>query len=242
MENTSAFPVELASYGNKEVPRILGIIATKGVEALTLDQRVEYVQYVAQRYGLDISLGAVCFIKRDGREFLYLKNEAIFQIGARAGISYQVEGVDIQDGVVVVKVRATTPQGRFVVALGAKSISKRYKDREGNYVVSSDLENAIMTAETKAKMRAVRQLVGLPVAEEEVLDFDDIGWDRDILAANTVDELIQAGKEALKRYPNMVENIRLALRARYEHIHTSTGQVAESRKFLDFIGWTHDQK
>jgi hypothetical protein len=105
----------------------------------------------------------VQFLNLKGKLVPYLTRGATDQIRHRAGISTEILERSIQQGVYLVRVKVTLPDGRVDESTGAVHI-------EG--LKGEDLANAFLKAETKAKRRATLSAVGLGIMDESEIPQD----------------------------------------------------------------------
>jgi hypothetical protein len=117
------------------------------------------------------------YIRLNGKEVLYAKRDCADQLRTLRTISLEVVSETISDGLLLVRVRATTPDGRADSDIGAVPVvyPDSYKDRNNNWVrhpkagqrmTGEDLANAMMKATTKAKRRVTLSLCGLGFMDE----------------------------------------------------------------------------
>lgn len=132
---------------------------------LTPVQRASYCWHFAVRLGLDPTTKPFDIISAGGRTFLYANRGAAEQIRKKERISLEiVERGLLQLGdktdatCYVVRVRATTPDGRSDESLGAVNVAG---------LMGESLANAVMKCETKAKRRATYSIFGLGGVPDE---------------------------------------------------------------------------
>lgn len=132
---------------------------------LTPAQRALYCWHFAQRLGLDPTTKPFDIISTGGKTFLYANRGAAEQIRKRERISLEIVergllqlGEKADATCYVVRVRASTPDGRSDESLGAVNIAG---------LMGESLANAIMKCETKAKRRATYSIFGLGGVPDE---------------------------------------------------------------------------
>lgn len=134
------------------------IDAQGDLEALTPEERLRYYKAVCAKLGLDPTTQPFFVLRtRDGQVRLYLNRGGAEALRRIHGVSIQIVrttmgGNPSAPTYYEVVVEAQTPDGRKEQALAVANL----RGKRGN-----DLENAILTAETKAKRRATLSILAL---------------------------------------------------------------------------------
>lgn len=134
------------------------IDAQGDLEALTPEERLRYYKAVCAKLGLDPTTQPFFVLRtRDGQVRLYLNRGGAEALRRIHGVSIQIVrttmgGNPSAPSYYEVVVEAQTPDGRKEQALAVANL----RGKRGN-----DLENAILTAETKAKRRATLSILAL---------------------------------------------------------------------------------
>lgn len=208
------------------------------VSNLSVEQKIEYLKAVSDQLGLNPVLGAVRFIPSEDGEVLYITAQGLYEIASRHGVSFELSGTEVlgsgDERIVLVKAKARTPDGRQTEAMGTCAVVKTYRNGKTRNV---GLADAILIAETKAKLRAIRQLFGLPLSDEEAREVAKVEGKglEELDTVSTVSELIEVGRRVLQANRHLQDALRVELRRRYEILHQLTGEIADD-KFLSFIG------
>lgn len=127
------------------------------LKSLTTEQRLFYYRTVCESLGLNHLTRPFEYITVNGKMILYARRDATDQLRRRHGISIEIIAREKIDDVMVVRARATAPDGRTDESIGAVSLTALRGDA---------LANAYMKAETKAKRRVTLSIVGLGWMDE----------------------------------------------------------------------------
>ncbi len=144
---------------------------------LSSKQRTDYYMETCSSLGLNPLTRPFDYIRLNGKEVLYAKRDCTDQLRSIRHISLEVVSETISDGLLLVRVKATTPDGRSDSDIGAVPViyPNSSKDRNNNWVqhpkagqrmTGEDLANAMMKATTKAKRRVTLSLCGLGFMDE----------------------------------------------------------------------------
>jgi hypothetical protein len=139
------------------------LIAQGDLSKLTPAQRIAFYRYRCDILGEDPATEPFGYIRfKDGRLKLYAKKELTESQRKKYEVSIGLPELIPLDGCIAFRVPASLPSGRTDSAIGAVGI----EGKKG-----SDLANAAMIAETKAKRRVTLSLLGLGLNDEsEVTD------------------------------------------------------------------------
>lgn len=137
------------------------ILADGDIARLTPAQRVAYYRMRCEAAGLDHRAQPFMFVSLQGKLVLYATKSATQQLAAKHRISTQIVSRGTEDGLHVVVVRASKPDGGATDEIGAVSVQG---------LKGEQLANAYMKAATKAKRRAVLALCGLGEMDETEVD------------------------------------------------------------------------
>lgn len=127
---------------------------------LTTAERVSYYAQVCESMGLNPLTKPFDYLYLNGKLVLYANKNCAEQLRRNLKISISLPEKKIESGVYIVTARAES-EGRCDEATGAVAV-------EG--LKGSDLANAIMKAETKAKRRATLSLAGLGMLDETEIE------------------------------------------------------------------------
>ncbi len=122
------------------------------LRALTPKERVVYYHLLCEKLSLDPALAPIQFLELDGKLRPYITRAGAEALRKVHGVSTSLLRSEVQEGLFVVAVRATLPDGRHEEAVAVADI----RDKKGDALV-----NACLFAETKAKRRATLSLLGL---------------------------------------------------------------------------------
>ena len=137
------------------------LVNENSMTKLTDAQRLAVVQSVCQHIGIPVELGGVQVLELNkGRHRLYFTAECADFLRHRHRVTCQTVNREVFEGMYLVTVRVSTPDGRGTEATGAVVWP----------TVPSGRDNAIMKAETKAMRRATFKHIGLGIGlgEEDV--------------------------------------------------------------------------
>lgn len=147
-------------------------------------QRVEYYNAVCRSLNLNPLTRPFEYIILDGKMTLYARRDATDQLRKNNGVSITIVSRERIGDVYVVTARAIEPNGRTDEATGVVPLvkeggdwkksqtGKSYFAGNGEWVEfrGSDLANALMKAETKAKRRVTLSICGLGWTDETELE------------------------------------------------------------------------
>jgi hypothetical protein len=132
-------------------------IANADLEMLNASERTAYYSTVCESLGLNPLTRPLEYIELNGKLTLYAKRDATDQLRRMHHVSVEIVDRAVHDEVYIVRARATLPDGRADESLGAVNIGG---------LDGTDLGNALMTAETKAKRRVTLSICGLGFLDE----------------------------------------------------------------------------
>ena len=124
-------------------------------------QRVEYVQALCARTGLDALTQPFEYLVLQGKTVLYAKKACTDQLRALHKISVVDMDQEEREGIYSVTVKVQNAEGRTDMDIGSVRIEGLKGDARAN---------AIMKASTKAKRRATLSICGLGLLDESELD------------------------------------------------------------------------
>lgn len=133
------------------------LILNGNLALLRPEDKVTYYKNVCAIVGLNPLTKPFDYFIQNGKEVLYANKGCAEQLREIHKVSLQITDVKTLDGVYVVMVKASTPDGRIDAATGAVNI----KGLQGE-----NLANAFMKCETKAKRRATLSICGLNMLDE----------------------------------------------------------------------------
>lgn len=182
-------------------PKIIESLVTNGdMSRLTPNQVVDYYNYRCHQAGLDPSAKPFDKLKLNGKEILYANATATQQLCKIHQLTTQVVSRETVEGVYVVCIRVSSPDGRSSDNMGAVPIKG---------LAGDGMANAMMKATTKAIRRTVLAHCGLGMLDETEVDtipnvvrnIQAPAWEEEqIQEANSICDLIQ--KAALDKYKN----------------------------------------
>jgi hypothetical protein len=137
------------------------LLTTGDLTGLTVQQQIQYYYAICARVGLDPVTKPFDLIKLNGKLVLYPNKGCGQQLSQIHHISHNILDKQVVDGLYIVTIRASLPDGRFT-------------DDSGVVVVDglnpTDKANALMKATTKAKRRSTLALMGLNMIDESEID------------------------------------------------------------------------
>jgi hypothetical protein len=133
------------------------ILIQGDLSKLSSAQRVEYVQHLCARTGLDPLTQPFEYLVLQGKTVLYAKKSCTDQLRALHQISVVDMDQEEREGVYSVTVKVQNAHGRVDMDVGSVKIAGLQGDARAN---------AIMKASTKAKRRATLSICGLGLLDE----------------------------------------------------------------------------
>src|SRR5262245_61596073 len=140
---------------------IEAVVARGDLAMLTPEERTRYYVQVCKSVGLNPFTKPFEYIRLSGRLVLYAKREAADQLRQIHGISLEIVSQQVDDGMLVVHVRAKDKTGRTDEDLGAVSIAGLHGEAKAN---------ATLKAITKAKRRVTLSIAGLGFLDETEIE------------------------------------------------------------------------
>lgn len=124
---------------------------------LTAEERTSYYMQTCRSLGLNPLTRPFDYIRLSGREVLYAKRDCADQLRKINKISLEIVDRKMSGDLLVITVRATTPDGRSDEDMGVVSVKG---------LGPVDLSNAMLRAMTKAKRRVTLSICGLGMLDE----------------------------------------------------------------------------
>ena len=146
---------------SQELSVIEQVVMQGDLSKLNPEQRVTYYRKVCESAGLNPFTRPFDYISLNGKLTLYAKKDATEQLRKLNGISIEKMESQIIDDLYIVKVTATTKDGRIDQSTGAVTIGNLKADAKAN---------AIMKAETKAKRRVTLSISGMGWTDETEIE------------------------------------------------------------------------
>jgi len=137
------------------------VVVGGDLSKLTPAQRVNYYARVCESIALNPLTKPFQYITLNGRLTLYATRDCADQLRRRDKVSLTVTAADVIGDLYVVRVKATTGEGRSDEDMGAVNITGLKGDA---------LANATMKALTKAKRRATLSICGLGWLDETEIE------------------------------------------------------------------------
>jgi hypothetical protein len=154
MSNISTLPVAQSTDAAAIMERVLLL---GDLSKLTTPERTSFYMATCSSLGLNPLTRPFDYIKLSGREVLYAKRDCADQLRKINRISLEITDRKITGDLMVVTVRATTPDGRMDEDMGVVTV----KGLQGEA-----LANAMLKATTKAKRRVTLSICGLGMLDE----------------------------------------------------------------------------
>lgn len=137
------------------------ILIQGDLSKLSSAQRVEYVQHLCARTGLDALTQPFEYLVLQGKTVLYAKKACTDQLRALHKISVVDMDQEEREGVFSVTVKLSNGEGRSDMDIGSVKIAGLQGDARAN---------AMMKASTKAKRRATLSICGLGMLDETEIE------------------------------------------------------------------------
>jgi hypothetical protein len=137
------------------------VIAAGDLNNLSASQRLDLYQRTCETLGLNPLTRPLEYLKLQGRTIMYVRKEACDQLRKIHSITIQIVERVIENDVLTVVARASTPEGRCDEEIGSVSVAG---------LRGEALANAQMKALTKAKRRATLSICGLGFLDETETD------------------------------------------------------------------------
>jgi hypothetical protein len=147
----------LNRYTEEEATAIERLVMSGDYGALTVKQRVIYVEMLCEKLGVNWHTQPFIWVVLNGKLTLYATRNATDQLRSTRGVSIQIVDRSQIGDVFTVRALATMPDGRTDESLGAIGIGG---------LGGESLANALMKAETKAKRRVTLSICGLSFLDE----------------------------------------------------------------------------
>lgn len=183
---------ELQTAGSNAAAVMESVLLMGDLSSLTVPQRIMYYKGVCESVGLNPLTKPFDYLELDngkgGKKLvLYAKKDCTDQLRNIHGVSCEVVDRQVIDGIFIVTVRATKPDGRFDTSIGAVPLVKengtwttekrtsqkgtydaRVFKADGTYspLAPVDKANAMMKAFTKAGRRVTLSICGLGLLDE----------------------------------------------------------------------------
>ena len=149
---------EITTHQQAVVPQIMESVMMAGdLSKLTPKQRVDYYGHVCQSMQLNPLTKPFDYISLNGKLTLYATKNCTDQLRSRDSVSIKISNRQVLNGIYLVTVAASTPDGRVDESTGAVNV----EGLKGEF-----LANAYMKAETKAKRRATLSICGMGLLDE----------------------------------------------------------------------------
>jgi hypothetical protein len=141
------------------------IVLSDDLSSLSPAERAQHYLSVCNSLGLNPATRPLDYLRLNGRLTLYARREAAAQLARLHRVSTQILSEEARNGLYVVRMRASTPDGRVTDEIGFAAI-------EG--LAGEALGNAVLRAVTKARRRAILSHCGLGMLDEtEVEDIPE---------------------------------------------------------------------
>ncbi|NCD11015.1 MAG: hypothetical protein EOL93_00560 [Epsilonproteobacteria bacterium] len=128
---------------------------------LSSDERMDYYGAVCKSVGLNPLTKPFEYVTLNGSLKLYARKDATDQLRKIYGVSIEIVSKNQIGDIFIVEAKATDKEGRFDTATGAVSMLG---------LKGSELANALMKAETKAKRRVTLSICGLGILDESEIE------------------------------------------------------------------------
>lgn len=191
---------------------IIERVAVMGdLSGLHAQERVQYYTALCRSLGLNPLTKPFEYLQLDNKLVLYATRGATDQLREAKQVSVRVanRATDASLGIHIVEVEASTPDGRVDFASGVVAISKeagewktsqngkRYFQGSGEFepLRGTDLANALMKAETKAKRRATLSICGLGWMDES--EVGDVPQARRVVVDSDTGEVLEEERQRL---------------------------------------------
>jgi hypothetical protein len=143
-------------------PEIIASIVLKGdLKGLNAQQKVAFYNYRCQQAGLDPAAKPFDLLVLNGKEILYANASATQQLTANRGLSHEITGRDLTDGIYCVFCRVKDLDGRSTENMGATPVEGLKGEAKAN---------AMLKATTKAIRRSVLAHCGLGLMDESEVE------------------------------------------------------------------------
>lgn len=136
------------------------VVVHGDLSKLSASERTTYYNAVCQSVGLNPLTRPFEYIRLNGKEVLYAKKDCTDQLRQVHGVSIEIVGKEVMDGLIVVTARATTRTGKRDEDMGAVPLPPTGEARA----------NAMMKALTKAKRRVTLSVCGLGFLDESEVE------------------------------------------------------------------------
>jgi hypothetical protein len=163
------------------------VLLSGDLTVLSVDDRLNYYKTVCKALGLNPFTRPLEYIVLNGKMTLYARKDCTEQLRRLYNVGVVESKRESEGDLCIVTVKVQDKNGKTDIATGAVSVKG---------LATTDLANAIMKAETKAKRRATLSICGLGFLDEsEVEDIDQYGM---VTPEGRV--MYEAGKEPQYRH------------------------------------------
>lgn len=139
----------------------LNVALTGDTSRLNTPEKLQLVRFVCEQTGINPALQPFAFISFQGKEQLYAKKSAADQLRFIHNVQVEILSKTLEEGLYIVEAKATLPNGRSEIDVGAVNIEGLKGDARAN---------AIMKAVTKAKRRVTLAICGLGLIDESEVE------------------------------------------------------------------------
>gem|GEM_PF-1166390 len=159
---------------NESIQKMLEKVLLARGDYYVLDDTEKKALYLemCQSLGLNPTSFPFEYIEFDGKLKLYAKKDATDQLRKIHGISISIAVGERVADCYLITAKATDKEGRTDESVGVVSMKDEnpHSKKYGEYLTGTDLANAIMKAETKAKRRVTLSICGLGILDEVELE------------------------------------------------------------------------
>jgi hypothetical protein len=209
----------IAKQSNVDMSQIEKLIMHGDLSRLSADQRMSYYRYRCDSMGLDPMSRPFDYLELNGKLVLYLNRGGSEQLRKTHKVSVIVTDKVVEQDVMTVFVRATTPDGRNEDDCGSVALMGAKGDK---------LANAYMKAITKAKRRATISICGLGMLDES--EVETIPGARQQKAPQP---LVEA-QNPIENFKQQVETIAKPIPSSDLHTHNQqSAKIAEVERIIE---------
>lgn len=174
---------EMTTYQQKIPASVLNkFLQTGDVISFTDEQKLLIMQMLCEKYGLDPVTRPLDLIKMPqsnntpAREIVYLTANGCELIAAKWKMSFKIKekGIDKDAGVAYFVLEGRIPEtDRSDESTAYVQCVRKNIKNEPEYFFGTDMANALMKCETKARRRLIKRLTGLDYIDEDDITRDD---------------------------------------------------------------------
>lgn len=215
---------EITNYKELSKEALFEVLVTGNIIKLNGSQKLDYTQALISSLGLNALSRPFQFITFQGKEILYATKDCTEQLRKIHGVSVEDCTIQMTEKVIIATAKVRDYQNKTDIATGVVPMPTS----------STDLANAIMKAETKAKRRATLSICGLGILDES--EIEDMKQMKNITPQTSkIEDAIKNAPEIKSEVAPIVEILQPEKKIfRYEIDLTTIEDEAKKQSIIDY--------